>query len=440
MKLWHVSKNILKSSKEINCYKNLLLIVFVWLLLSINFINTIPFTYCSNDTIRHKEYTEVIIKEHRLPKPYEKLLTYHPPLYYLLNSYFLTVSGMNQDQDKHEKFVRILSSIYGVISLIIIFKFLSLVSKNEFLNLIVTLFIGTTPRFFFTFNSYSNDSLSTLLCLITMVLSYKLSNKWSPAYMISLLLVSTAAIYTKYTSIWCIGIILIICLKDIFLKLKLPSRNQLTVFSILSLSLLLFTPWAFFHNYKYTKQWIPFRSIDEVYILKTFNFSEHIKTLKEISTPPFFNIQKWSSPLVYPSGGPATKNNDYLSYTFITSVTGEYTFFEPNVIFIWLILLIHLIVYIISFKEIFSTAINKIAFSFILLSHLVHVINLLRLKTPLKYIGYFMEYRFILWSILGWAVLYASRGNKSESFIFILIIGIVVNSYFLINAVGGNFL
>jgi hypothetical protein len=200
----------------------------------------------------------------------------------------------------------------------------------------------------------------------------------------------------------------------------------------------MFMPWAYFHNYKHTGKFFPYREFDEVYILRSFNFSEHLKTLKFFSNTPFSNIKKWKSPYVFPDGGELTKNNDYLSYTFITSIIGEYRFYELYAFFIWIIwsmLLVHLIAHIISLKEIFKTQINKIAFSLVFFSHLIHFANILRIKIPLWYIGVFMDYRFLLWNVIGWAILYLSIASKSKFFLSILIVGIILQLHFLTIAV-----
>lgn len=397
------------------------------------------------DFWRHIEYTEIIALEHRMPAPYEKLETYQPPLYYLINS-FIVPDSLLTNKTAHINFVELLSMIYGAISLFIILWLIQQVSNNVFAQLITISFIATTPKFLFNFCTYSNDSLSTMFCIAVSAIAYKLYKKWSWDFAILLLVLATCGIYTKYTMIWCIFIISIICSKNL-LKLRLPNKFQIGIIGILLTSVLLFMPWAFFHNYHHSGKLLPFRSVDEHMMLRGIDIPEHIRTLKTILKVPILSYtpQEWSDPWVHPwleseLAHPATKKNDYLSYIFISSIIGEFEFSKPNIIVIWIILWIHLFVYLLCLKEIFRSDFTKLALSVILLSHLTHILNLARLKTP--FTGFFMDYRFLLWNSIAWAILYVSalsaKSKLSKEISTLLsttmIIGIIFQVYFLMTA------
>lgn len=416
--------------------KYFLYIVITWFIISLNFIATTPLSFCSNDAYEHKQYVEIISKEHRLPGPHENFVTYHPPLYYLIGS--LVSYPISVNENLHIKSMRLLSSFFGAIALITIFWFLNSLYKEININLLVTIFIATTPKFFFIFNSYTNDSLSTLAGICLIALSYKIRSNWSNKLAILLFFVTVIGVHAKYTVFWCIAIVFIFCFKNLFLRFKLPEKNEIKLFCILVFAVICFLPWAYFHNYKYTKELFPIRHMDQPYVIKTIYIPEHIKTLNSIFNSSIFNLEKFKKPFLYPAGGPYSKINDYVSYSSISSVIGEFEIFKPNIIFVWMILGIHLLMYLISIKEILKSSVNQASLAFILLTHLIQIANIARLKV-FCCLGFFLDYRFILWSIVCWSVLYSSAAHKSKYIIAVLFIGIVIQAYFLATVVGNSY-
>ena len=415
--------------------KTILIIVLgLWILIVAIYLNNTPLETRSHDWDAHLQYTEIIVNQHHLPKPYEGYHTYHSPLYYLIISAILPPQ-FRTDPANHHRFARVLSVVFGVLTIVIMAWGIERLTKDKFVELLVLLFITTTPKFVITFSTYNNDSLSTLLCVLVMAICYQLYKNWSWKLAIKLLVVATASIYTKYTSVFCFAVIFLICCKNL-LQQKFSGLIQIRIIVILLLSTVLFTPWMVFHNYQYTGKLVP-TSFDSK-INPQFNLGEINNTLSTVFKNPLSNQfpHEWDAPWAHPYERPETKQHDYPAFVFVTSVLSEFILQTPNINFIWTILWIHLFAYILGIREIFRSTITKLSAYFILLSHLIHIVNISRVTVPV--FGCFMDFRYICWTWAAWAILYASAfSNKSEwSWILsrLLVIGIFIHIYILVNA------
>ena len=182
----------------------LVICVSVWLFIAYFYILRTPFDHRTHDMWGHVFYTQYIVGNKKLPKPYEQPVlggqTIQPPLYYLICSFVKPALIHNKSED-HINAVRYLSIFFGALSLLVIGIFLNAVSKNQYAKLVSLLFIETTPKFAFVFSTYNNDSLNTFLWITVTTLSYFLYINFSVRKAIILFMFITAALYTKGTSI-----------------------------------------------------------------------------------------------------------------------------------------------------------------------------------------------------------------------------------------------
>lgn len=438
----HTNKNVIKIA------------LIAWLIIAGIYISHTPHSDRSHDFAGHVEYTEIIYNKHRFPKPLEGWETYHPPLYYLINS-FLSPVKLNTEKmemlhkgefriglERHINLVQYMSVVYGAIALWLIAWFLPKITENTMSQLLTLLFICTTPRYVFVFSTYNNDSLATVLCIGMIVLSYKLYLSWSWKVAIGLLIVTTAGIYTKYTTVFCMIVICLICCRSL-LKQKLPDLFQTRIITIFILSIVLFTPWMFFHNHYYTGKLLPVMWEDK--INKRLNINEIKNTLSTVFKDPLLQksnnpegTREWDDPWAHGYDCPTTKQHDYPAFVFVTSILSEYVFVKPSVKFIWAILWIHLLAYIIGGLEIFKSNLTKLSVWFILLSHTIHIVNIARITIPVY--GCFMDYRYLSWNWIPWSILYVSALSNKSYRAWILnkamIIGIIIQIFILSTIAG----
>lgn len=398
----------------------------------------------SHDFAGHLHNTRIIVNEKRLPKPYDFAVpggeSYQPPLYYLICS-VIYPEEFNSNIDTHINAVRIASLIFGAIVIyfmgILIHKF----SSNSLGNLLILTFISSTPKFAFIFTTYNNDSLATLLNTIIVYLSYDLFKYWDKNKAVFLFLITTASFYTKATCLYCLIPILILCFISL---IKQKNKTAIGIITIVFLSLLSYTPWLYFHNYKLTNKFFPTNFESE---LKEPITVEKIKTLLGI-TFRISSIQKnkpdysseWKKPWAYPTWQNApleTKRYDYFAFLFITSIIGEYVFSTPSEQFIYFLFTIHFLILTL-------TLINSKSFNlqrqFLLVCIIFQIYTLLPFINTLPHRN--MDYRYVgfLWIIL--ASIYSEALNISKSKFKSLLyglfcIGILLNLHVLETVEGG---
>lgn len=421
--------------------KNLILVTLaIWLIVSVVYFCRTPPKTRSTDWWGHPIYTKIISQKHRFPKPHEHWQTYNPPLYYIINS-FISPSYFKTNITIHKNRVRLLSILYGAITLWIILWLLKQTSENKMAQFLAALFISTTPNFVMIFTTYNNDSLNTMLCVGLIALAHKLNKNWSWKYGLILLIVATAAAYTKYTSLWCFLTVCILCCTNLLFK-KFPSKNQLKIISIFILAFCLFTPWLIFRNYGQTKKFFPFNDYSifnkKVSLGLILNNAKERLKIPVLQQPP----NTWNNPFVDPQGNPGKKFN-YWSMTFIHSVINEWSYTFPPEELIYLLLWVHLIVNLITLRKVFDLNITKQAFLSILVIHLIHLIYFLTLRESYG-LATAISYRFIAWSYAAWAILYSKGLSGKEYWSYILrrifLIGIILQVYFLFACDDTNFI
>ncbi len=377
------------------------IVIAIWIMVAVGYLTHTPLSDRTHDVAGHLEYTKIIFSELRLPHPNEGWETFQPPLYYLINSLIAPPHNILEALH-HIIYIRYLSIFYGLISILVIAWFLMKVDISPFFRMLILLFIVTTPKFVFLFSSYNNDSLATMLGISILAVGYKLYLNWSWKFLLVLFLLSTAAIYTKLTTLGPIAVIIGFSFFGL-LVLKLPKIKLLSIIAVLILSILSLFPWLYFHNYANTGKFFTNTNSNQKNL--------PLKTLKKVLKIPILQWSKnewkepWAYPVVYEKPHRSTKSYDYLSFVFVTSVIGEHYFYSPSVTLIWLVLWIHLIVGLIAIVRIFSSETVVLPATFvILLSHLIHLVHVSSHNYPVW--GSYSDYRYICWNVVAWAVLF----------------------------------
>ncbi|MBI3589750.1 MAG: glycosyltransferase family 39 protein [Candidatus Melainabacteria bacterium] len=230
----------------INSNSVIRILVTAWFIVAYIYLSHTPIDHRSHDLWGHVEYTKIIVTKHWLPTPREGSHTFHPPLYYLINS-FIRPDKLITDINGHVNSFRWLSVLYGAMTIYVIWMFLVDIKVNPLVQLITLLFIATTPAFVFLFSTYNNDSIAMFLSIAAVATSYKLYLRWSLKLALVLTLIATLGIYSKYTSISCIASLILLCLLLILkniLKKESLNKSHVKVSAVLIISMILFIPWA----------------------------------------------------------------------------------------------------------------------------------------------------------------------------------------------------
>ncbi len=413
------------------------IVLVIWTILAILYFSHTMAGERNHDYNGHLEYTELVTSMQTLPMPHDGWQTYHPPLYYLINR-FLAPSIISH-RAEHIDYVRILSIVYGFISIWIMGWFFEKINISPFQRFLSLLFICTIPKFMLVFSTYNNDSLVTMLLIASIALSYKLYEEWNKNYAILLLIVSVMALYTKYTAIIGLGI-LIIMFSWRLITLHLPDKKEMKVLAVLIAGFIAFAPWIYFHNYKSTHQMLPTnadhglgmdlavdddRPVFDVVFRLPINFKR--------------DPHEWDDPWAHGYSRPETKKHNYWAFCFITSVFSETVYEKPGITTVWLIFWLNLAILILGISRVRKTPLTKIAGSFIGLAYLAHILMLF-VKEHSGACG--MDYRYIAWIWIAWPILYSDllneNSNLSKLFSKLLIVAIVLQAYTLIVLTGNT--
>ena len=420
-------------------------IIFVtWVILAVCYLIHTPFEHRNHDLNGHLVYTNIILNEHRLPLPNEGWETFQPPLYYLINS-LVNNPQSHLEFTNHIQYVRYLSVLYGGITLLIITWFLQKLNFGSLTQLLILFFLASTPKFVFVFSTYNNDSLGTLLSIAILTLSYSLFMKWTNLKALLLLILSISGAYTKYSVLLTIFFV-IICSIGFYIKTRQKRNFCFGISRILLVGILSLSPWVILHNYPNGGKLFP-NNFKEYEICQDFQFKDFKNLFGILLKIPEWQInhvdysKEWEIPWVYPSWHficEPTKRYDYWAFSFITSIIGEYAFHKPDVIFIWILLYIYLLVYLLGLMSMVKSGSAKLAALLILFTHVSQIVSIPVFPyQPHRN----MDYRYICWNWIGWAVLYGNTLSSDKLYSFILrgllFIGILLQVYILMTVEGG---
>lgn len=415
------------------------IVILTWTVIVLVYLVRTPVADRTHDLVGHLGYTKIVAQEKRLPSQLESTQSNNPPLYYLVNSLVAPKSLKSGGTDKtvHIQYTKLLSVIYGVVTLLLIGNFLKRIAVPPLVILLILLFVGTTPEFVFVFTSYNNDSLAVLLSVALLVSLWSTYNNWSLWKMLVTLIIAICGLYVKCSMIFCLLSVILICLIKIARGVTVD-KKLVKILAILLTSIVLFLPWLIFHE---GSIFLMGRSSGRINMSSVL--LKGIERLSTVLKIPVLqtNNKEWKKPWVYPvtkdnidSIHVSSKSFDYLSYIFVTSVIGEYEFKSPGIRVIWFLLGVHLFVYAVAVSGSFSSSVTKLAFGLIVLSHITHMLSLAFYETPI--LGYTMDYAHIFWSLLCWTILYSSAAQSkreivSSVFSCLLLVGTIIHLYVL---------
>lgn len=386
----------------INNTQSFIIITIVWLLLSGFYINkTGPVERCF-DCYGHINYTISLSKNHKLPtNKDESFEWFQPPAFYIINSFI----KIKDNIINHINAVRKLSAFYGWITLLTIFQFLNLISKNQLLKIATLVFIATTPKFIIIFSTYTNDSLATMLSVLVFYFSYRFYQNGGNKLGAALLLTSAIGIFTKYTVLLPLFLVCLLGSISIYLK-KGNKTNSQKLILILASALIINTPFMVTRNLNIGANYLAHPAFNK---LSINNYKKNTHKLLGLPTI-IFNSK---NPFILLKDN--VKNCTFLDAFFITPVYGEFGYKNPESKYFFVILWGQIILLLLSLFRYKSNQITKISFYILCISYLIHfcTISLLSLES-VNYFAYF-EYRFIAFLWLFKSILICNLLKESKS-------------------------
>jgi hypothetical protein len=208
---------------------------------------------------------------------------------------------------------------------------------------------------------------------------------------------ATAGLYTKYTVLYLMAVILTVLIWElVHQRISWPQGRR--VASVMLLAGLLFIPWLVRHNYAYAHKLFPHNSEHGI----DWKLKLPHGALATVLTPPGFSNGEWADPFTHQWEFNDNKKTSYLAFLLASSIFGEYTFFRPSPAIAWIILYCHLIllgmaIRVVGQSVMTRTAALSIAVGIALLSSFVF-------KLPFAPT---MDYRYLAWTWLPLAILYA---------------------------------
>jgi len=420
-----------------------ILLSSVWLLISLNFIITLPkVNWFAHDMWGHVKYTSLIHVEKKLPNPYQGFQTYQPPLYYLINQMF------SPKTEYHVLKVRLFSIVYGLIFLLSCHIVMDQWNIPRVIQLLVLIYFMSIPAFVHLFTTYNNDSLAMALSGAITAASVKCFFKPKTSLMIFLFVLAVLGVYSKYNVIL-LFVAIGILLAGAFIVRAVPMKKVLLIVLPLMLGFLTLIPYLRFHNYAHTGKYLPDNA--DIWPLTPF-WDIKAKTgsyLRFFFKPPALTTGEWTDPYAFDTDfhyelSPKLffwAKRTYLSSVMSTSLFGEYNYSKkvPSADkWAWITLWVQVFLLI----SISYTNKNVRAMSWFLLSSLFVYALYIRFS---HHIFNCVNFRFFSWIVVPLCVLTASElhkrykenGNKYRLFIVLLIAGSVAHILFF-NTLNSN--
>jgi hypothetical protein len=317
-------------------------LVGLWLLFSNAYVTHTPGGGANVDMASHLEYTQLIVREHRLPRPGEIFEGHQPPLYYLINL------ELNPKAESHIDNVRHMGSVYGALAIAALLFFLTEAGIAILPMTLATLAVLSTPAFLFTMTGYNNDGLAMALAAVGFAAAYRFVKDKAENQSAGLVLLFSLILlfYTKDTGAFLLagmvggGLLL--------WKYKLSERKTLLRLGLICCTALFCMLPLVYRTYQETGK--PFYS--------AFSDADNpSQALPEgaahfLLRPPGITDLEWDGPFVYGSARPQywTKRT-YFSTLYATSLFGLYNLplFDGAA---WLLVWSHLAILIFAFRRI----------------------------------------------------------------------------------------
>ncbi len=392
-----------------------------WALLACLLITRTPAGAFSHDFQGHVQHTRILYNQKRLAYPREGGETYQPPLYYMLNTLFLP------NKPSHTFWVRLMSVLYGLLTLLLMVRFLSRLHISHSAQLMVLSFVATTPAFLFMFSTYNNDSLATLLSIALMMTLYEWMIQGKRPWIIGFGLLSVVALYTKLSVAFLLGPLCAILGVLAWFRAMRWERVRAVFFAV-GVGVLSLGPWLI-RNYRYSGYFTPssadFPVDDRIHLSKT--------PFRTVFTLEGWSPSEWKDPYAHLWEGTHHKKNSFIAYVFTTSLFSEYTFEGFPQALPWAIALVHAILWMSALALAYRTKISRFSVGLLVLGAAALTSLIFR-----SAYASLMDFRYIAWAWLPEAVLYTTtliprnseKSPSSKIFPALFISGAIVQSIF----------
>lgn len=230
-------------------------------------------------------FSDLKINDHFHSTYKKNWIVQHPPLYYLLMvPFYQTATYFTKSLAKILIILRIVTVLFGVFTIFIVFKILNDLKTNFYVNSCILFSFVFSPTIQYYFSNITNDSLLIFLCILALFFLIHFFTSQNKIFFFFFVISSACIILTKYTG----GLILIgYILLFLMWEIKNQGINKAISLSIqgLLLGILIISPY-FYHNFRlynnifwpertisssaknnlsFTKFFIEFKYLDSIY-------------------------------------------------------------------------------------------------------------------------------------------------------------------------------
>jgi len=197
----------------------------------------------------HLEPIRMIMRAGEIPGKRACWQCYQPPVFYYSSAMIgLIATKLGLAVSYIPKLMQMLSCVYGILSVWVIYLILNRVRLSDFARLMAFGVICFLPRHIYMSAMHSNDSLTVLLVALGVYLMLLLVEEgFSKRTLLALSVVITGAIFTKYTAFVVLPMTLVVVVLVIF-KGEVASRMKQTQLVALSVVLPLFLLGAYMYD------------------------------------------------------------------------------------------------------------------------------------------------------------------------------------------------
>lgn len=236
----------------------------------------------------HYEPIFLIMKHGIIPAKDACWECYQPPVFYWISAMIGKLAiKMGATYSQLLKLLQFIPCLYGILTVGIIYLILQKIQLSEFSRLFAFGTICFLPRHIYMSAMNSNDTLSYLfvaICIYLLIIS--IERKFSPVSLIALSVATTITLYTKYTSLVVLPIMVTVFLLALY-KLPSPNRKKHIIMFIVTLLIpLSFLSTSIFYNIKDYGAALPFN-------LKIKN--PNAKQPRDKGGVSYFSFKPWES-------------------------------------------------------------------------------------------------------------------------------------------------
>jgi hypothetical protein len=230
----------------------------VWLALFIHIQQRVPIGI-GPDAVWHKEYVQLIVQHGALPAPVESWLTYHPPLFYVLEALLLGLVSPEPGGIGEGLLLRTIPFLSCLGILWVTWQLARLVFGGRSRKILYAVYFAAVAPINWLMAAYlSNEALHSFLANLAILLTvWFLAGKGvRPLQILALSLVLGLAILTKVTSLLLLPVIALALVLSIALGAARPLRQAAGYTALLIGGVALVAGWFFVRNWRLYDRWL----------------------------------------------------------------------------------------------------------------------------------------------------------------------------------------